>query len=75
MYIYIYTGFATEALSNIRTVKAFGTEQMERDRFDEALTISLSKGVHYLCLRGWVYVFYVGLLYRIMKPFPSCNLK
>jgi hypothetical protein len=25
--------------------------------------------VHYLCLRGWVYVFYVGHIDKIMKPF------
>jgi MFS family permease len=24
---------------------------------------------HYLCLRGWVYVFYVGHMDKIMKPF------
>jgi ABC-type multidrug transport system fused ATPase/permease subunit len=52
IYIHIYIGFATEALSNIRTVKAFGTEQMEQNRFDEALTISLSKGIVcvYICI-------------------------
>jgi hypothetical protein len=25
--------------------------------------------VHYLCLRPWVYVFYVGHIDKIMKPF------
>jgi hypothetical protein len=25
--------------------------------------------VHYLCLRGWIYVFYVGHIDKIMKPF------
>jgi hypothetical protein len=25
--------------------------------------------VHYLCLRGWVYVFYVGHIDKIVKPF------
>jgi hypothetical protein len=25
--------------------------------------------VHYLCLTGWVYVFYVGHIDKIMKPF------
>jgi hypothetical protein len=31
--------------------------------------------IHYLCLRGWVYVFYVGHIDKIMKSFPCCNLK
>jgi chromosome transmission fidelity protein 1 len=31
--------------------------------------------VHYLCLWGWVYVFYVGHIDKIMTSFPCCNLK
>jgi hypothetical protein len=30
---------------------------------------ALIECVHYLCLRGWVYVFYVGHIDKIMKPF------
>jgi hypothetical protein len=27
--------------------------------------------VHYLCLRGWVYAFYIGYIDKIMKPFSK----
>jgi hypothetical protein len=30
---------------------------------------ALNYRVHYLCLRGWVYRFYIGYIDKIMKPF------
>lgn len=37
-------GFAVEALSNIRTVKAFSTEDMEEQKYSEAIVNALKKG-------------------------------
>eukprot|EP01041_Mallomonas_annulata_P009444 gene9444-19619_t len=36
---------ATEALGNIRTVKAFAAEKMETDKFDEAILTALARGI------------------------------
>eukprot|EP00607_Mallomonas_marina_P002723 CAMPEP_0182439544 /NCGR_PEP_ID=MMETSP1167-20130531/86506_1 /TAXON_ID=2988 /ORGANISM="Mallomonas Sp, Strain CCMP3275" /LENGTH=1022 /DNA_ID=CAMNT_0024633277 /DNA_START=169 /DNA_END=3238 /DNA_ORIENTATION=+ len=38
-------GFATEALGNIRTVKAFATELRETERYDEAIVVALQRGI------------------------------
>jgi ABC-type multidrug transport system fused ATPase/permease subunit len=37
-------GFATEALSNIRTVKAFTTEALEEEKYTDAIVTALEKG-------------------------------
>lgn len=39
------TGYATEALANVRTVKAFTSEHLEQDRYDEAINNALEKGI------------------------------
>eukprot|EP00953_Heterococcus_sp_UTEX-ZZ885_P026057 14117-Heterococcus_DN1.PRE.1 len=39
------SGLATEALSNVRTVKAFSTEQFEMDRYNQATSVALKKGI------------------------------
>jgi ABC-type multidrug transport system fused ATPase/permease subunit len=39
------SGLATEALSNVRTVKAFSTEQYEMARYNEATSVALQKGI------------------------------
>ena len=41
----IANGFATEALGNIRTVKAFAAEKQETAKFNEAILTSLQKGI------------------------------
>lgn len=40
-----FIGYATEALGNIRTVKAFTTEKYEQYKYDEANDSALSKGI------------------------------
>lgn len=40
-----FSGHATEALGNIRTVKAFTTEEYEQDKYDEANKSALEKGI------------------------------
>lgn len=37
-------GFAVEALSNIRTVKAFSTEALEDQKYEDAIFTALQKG-------------------------------
>ena len=37
--------YATEALGNIRTVKAFTTEPQEKDKYDSANDNALEKGI------------------------------
>ena len=37
-------GCAVEALSNIRTVKAFSTEDMEIEKYSDGILIALKKG-------------------------------
>jgi hypothetical protein len=39
-------GYATEALANIRTVKAFANEHQEQGRYDDANNNALLKGIH-----------------------------
>ena len=38
-------GYATEALGNIRTIKAFTTEDKEEDKYNKANNNALEKGI------------------------------
>jgi hypothetical protein len=37
--------------------------------YELALAAAKQVCVHYLCLTGWVYVFHIGHIDKIMKPF------
>jgi len=41
----IANGYATEALGNIRTVKAFAAEKLETNKYDVAIATALQKGI------------------------------
>ena len=41
----IADGYATEALGNIRTVKAFAAEKLETNKYDVAIATALQKGI------------------------------
>jgi hypothetical protein len=43
--IVVLTGHASEALGNIRTVKALCTENIEEDKYNEANDNALEKGI------------------------------
>jgi hypothetical protein len=84
-YIYIYTYMCRSkieeslvkgdlAAEHARTVRTEDSILDDSFASDETGGVSccintLIECVHYLCLRGWVYVFYVGHIDKIMKPF------
>ena len=41
----IANGYATEALGNVRTVKAFAAEKLETNKYDVAIATALQKGI------------------------------
>jgi hypothetical protein len=68
IYIYIYINIVgIIATLNARTSILASANPVE-SRY------ALNCCVHYLFLRSWVYVFCVGHIDKIMKPFPCCNL-
>jgi hypothetical protein len=60
IYIYIYITHTTESLSFTPIYR----DTLLRELYNLCC-------VHYLCLRGWIYVFYVGHIDKILKPFST----